>query len=483
MLFRRARWWRLEAQTAAHANEETRSSFTVPKLHGGQYTATARAPVLVLFEFDAALRHGRRATSQPDLLATGFLLVDVFFPHADAAPDLDDVLAFNEIYRYWQEPFAGHAARYQGLLAALPVEPFGESSPTTGQAEEVYTRRWTSLLELCVRQDRDRHWRLYPQAWARNSAQRLKHPMTAVGPGWAVYADSRTFVWTCVLLEDGLAALEERFGKGPAAAHGHWIKLLNVDRAGSRPQDRTGYEEQWARSRTYERWAEAGTVYGFTYHSGAMLASPQTDPPLWRHFGGMYFDQALLLLYLRVTSFRFSQALARITGEARDGTARSGDDAWLEKFQALRRDFVFFTNLYQFPLISNQQQGLEMYTLARQALEVNELFSEVQQEVQSTHDYFQTEAAQELTDLNTRLAVGAGIGLPFALATGFLGMNLLASAPGEELLRLGKPWTAGLALVLTLVLFMALILGFMRWPGWVRRFILPARKTRTGRRR
>ncbi|MGH8613413.1 MAG: hypothetical protein ACREYF_15710 [Gammaproteobacteria bacterium] len=61
------------------------------------------------------------------------------------------------------------------------------------------------------------------------------------------------------------------------------------------------FEREWAKERTYRRWEEWGSYYGFNYHSGAMLGPPETNPPFWRHFAEVYFDQVLLLLYLRVS--------------------------------------------------------------------------------------------------------------------------------------------------------------------------------------
>ena len=225
--------------------------------------------------------------------------------------------------------------------------------------------------------------------------------------------------------------------------YGHWVKLLNVDLPGSTPfgtHQCREFEREWARDRTYKRWEEWGTFYGFSYHSGAMLGPtminkdhPEKDPepPLWRHFGQMYFDQILLILYIRVVLFRFSTQLSLISAEARDA-GRGRWEEWGEEFERLRWNFALFTNLYQFPLLSNQQQGLEMYALARKGMDVDQLFLEVQQEVQGTNDYLmqrrsqdQARVSNELARTSTRLSILASFGLPVALALSFLGMSIV----------------------------------------------------------
>jgi hypothetical protein len=169
------------------------------------------------------------------------------------------------------------------------------------------------------------------------------------------------------------------------------------------------------------------------------------EPPLWRHFRQMYFDQVLLILYIRVVLFRFSTKLSLISKEARDA-GRHRWEEWGTAFEKLRWDFALFTNLYQFPLLSNQQQGLEMYSLARKSMDVDELFREVQEEIQGTNDYLMQRRSQDQARISNELArtsqdqarisndiartsshlsMLAAIVLPVALALSFLGMSIV----------------------------------------------------------
>lgn len=174
------------------------------------------------------------------------------------------------------------------------------------------------------------------------------------------------------------------------------------------------------------------------HHGGALLTRPDHWLPVWRHFGEIYFDQVLLLLYLRVTLFQFSRRLTEFSEKMRD---HSGPvDEWQREFQRLRLAFTIFTNLYQFPLISNQQQGVEMYALARKGLDVNDLYQEVQEEIHHTHDYLAAETSLDLARTTTRLTVVATLGLVLVLATGFLGMNIIVDGPDKEPHVVGLGW-------------------------------------------
>ncbi|MGH8491349.1 MAG: hypothetical protein ACREXS_21440 [Gammaproteobacteria bacterium] len=102
----------------------------------------------------------------------------------------------------------------------------------------------------------------------------------------------------------------------------------------------------------------------------------------------------------------------------RSGHAKNNKE-WLEQFQQLRWAFMHFTNLYQFPLISNQQQGIEMYALARKVMDVDEFYREVKEEIHNANDYLTAKTTMKLTEVAT-------IVLPIVLASSLLGMNVFS---------------------------------------------------------
>jgi hypothetical protein len=283
-----------------------------------------------------------------------------------------------------------------------------------------------------------------------------------------LYADNRAYVWTCAVVQDDAPVLGRVKALGANSARpidsqlGHWLRLLNVDPLTWNPMTCTSFEARFADERTYRRWAHFGALQGFNYHAGAMLTSPCDEPPTWRHFGAMYFDQALLLLYVRVTLFRFSYALSRLSAAARK---KDNDDEALqrlaERFERLRLDFALFTNLYQFPLLSNQQQGVELYTLCRDRMDVKELFEEVKSEVEATHEFLALRAQDQMTQVGGRLTAVATVGLAASLVLAALGVSEFASDPlGLRGLDLwGLLCVAGILIVF----FLVLLFGSLRY--------------------
>lgn len=410
---------------------------------GREISVGVAPPRLILFEDKAlATKHKPSQdldrTQNPDLLQVGFLILELFFADGqNGVVELSDLLKLNELFRYWQEPFSGHKVENMDALASELFQQLGRQWRLADSKTEhdCYFSRWEDLLQIPVQMKPNEWVSLVPKCWQEEARSFVLGNTADVDKsrGWAVYADNRSFVWTCALLSGGGNQLRKAVSSPgePASELGHWIKLLNVDTPrGSRDEvhHTTEFERDWAHCRTYRRWEEWGTFYGFSYHSGAMLGPVLKNSPLWKHFGQMYFDQVMLLLYVRVVLFRFSERLTTISSKARDTERDSRKhDKWQEDFSDLRWAFVLFTNLYRFPLLSNQQQGVEMYAKAREAMDVDELFGEVQKEIQDCQEYIEMEKTSELTHKTTLLTAVATIGLTLSLVIAFGSMDAVKS--------------------------------------------------------
>ena len=219
-------------------------------------------PKLVLFEQD----------SQPDTnLQTGFLIVDISFVKKTGGrlPRLEDQMELNGHFKYWRRPYENHGANsgYHYYLSSFPVaigdsRPIGKFAP---QDPNIYFSRWESLLRIPVVVDGVR-CSLFSsdesnemERGARDYAvDTLDKNIDTNSPcvGWAVYADNRTFVWTCALTSDnaGSKALAKAYAPCLLKPRnfGHWIKLLNVDMPRETPADThtsSEFERAWAEER------------------------------------------------------------------------------------------------------------------------------------------------------------------------------------------------------------------------------------------
>jgi hypothetical protein len=412
-------------------------------------------PRLMLFEWcDAKVKpvYAKAGDKEnQDLFDTGFLVIKASFETHDKNPNYRDLLYFNEFFRYWRVPFKKHHGKMKKMLG----NNFG------WKPDAYYFQRWAKLLQIPFLTDKAL-CRLFPHEWEnaaeawwagevydQASKSSLHTSAQMDNAGWICYADNRTFVWSCAVVKDGTNALERM--NGPEIADdeiptnlGGWIKFLNVDQPGKVDwiNNATPFEKEWGKERYYDRWLHYDTLYGFNYHAGVMLTAPCDEPPIVRHFHDQYLDMTLLLLYLRITLFRFSRELTCLSAGMRK--SRNGLFGylyikannfvnwisnqihrhfgfpkgfkpivnWKKDFQKLRKEFAIFTNLYQFPLISNQQQAIEMYELIRKRMDVEELFKEVEKEIKSSHEYFQFEEESKLNRFMFWLTI---IGIPIAI--------------------------------------------------------------------
>lgn len=499
-LFKRATWMELRWKEGT-----ARQCFQLNFKNNEKHSLVMKTPVIVLFEAPYDSENSRMKppdkTDKPsdetnmglDLMHVGFLLIDIYFckpSNEQHAPTLDNLLELNELFRYRAAKYDEHEAKelrpFFGVKKQLFDTVLGKLS--YGRNSTHLFARWNELLKFPIRCPQGTngeagcaYYHLLPRGWKRDD--------------WDVYADNRNFVWTCAIIRGGGEALQREFHpygrKLDPHLYGHWVKLLNVDspdKNGNETETHTSvreFERAWAKEHTYHRWEELGTYYGFNYHSGAMLATDLRTEPLWKHFRLMYFDMVLLLFYLRVVLFRFSTQLFKISAEARTSAPDDNKqiEQWSRDFEQLRWQFTLFTNLYQFPLISNQQQGVEMYTLARKHMDVDELYKEVQQEIHNSHEFLLQKQQQAQTNLTTILTVVASIGLLFSIVLAFLSLITVDDLKKASILGLkptfGFGWRyAGAVLgswfllFLIVVLFAAPLSKFLNWlakfPAWLK---------------
>ncbi|RLJ16843.1 hypothetical protein DJ031_15330 [bacterium endosymbiont of Escarpia laminata] len=485
-LYKKAKWLTLEG----FDDTPWGSGQKIALLDRGAIQARMEPPRLVLFEWDE---------SGADLLHSGFLLVDIFLePHEQGRePTLDDLLTFNEFFRYIDCPYDGHYQTDEGICfqelfkesdAHFLVERVQSDSkdrkninpPEEKLRERLlkkYFDRWVELLRSPITIDGASYRIIGEDRIEATRQYLLGNDMS--DPGFLIHADNRAYVWTAASLEKGVDGLQALARTPSTQAHdyGHWIKLLNVDMAGKSPiKTHRGvreFEQKWAKERTYHRWEEWGTWYGFTYHSGAaLMKKPKEEPNFIYHFSTFYFDIVLLLLYLRVSLFRFSNELGK---ESEAGLTDDG-------FRKIREQFAHFTIRYQFPILSNQQQAIEMYTLAREHFDLDDLHKEVKAEIHETHEYLEMVNAAQLNKDSNQLSEAANrissFGIPLAagaLAAGVFGMNIddfhFISCLRKQNPQCVVNWEAVSLLVLVIV-----FISIMVAVPWIKR-IIKNRKT------
>jgi Mg2+ and Co2+ transporter CorA len=109
-----------------------------------------------------------------------------------------------------------------------------------------------------------------------------------------------------------------------------------------------------------------------------------------------------------------------------------GDTESVRRFKRTIRQsmevFLRFTHRYWFYEISNQALARGIFEKLRRHLGNDALYAEVRAEVADMNEYLDTDSVRRQAQTILRLTVVTVFGLIGTVATGFLGMNLLAEA-------------------------------------------------------
>jgi hypothetical protein len=90
--------------------------------------------------------------------------------------------------------------------------------------------------------------------------------------------------------------------------------------------------------------------------------------------------------------------------------------------------FLRFTHRYWFHAVSDQAQARDLFKMWTVHLDTDDLYAEVRQEIQDMAHYLDSDQLRRQADTVVRLTVVTTFGLIGTVATGFLGMNLIAAA-------------------------------------------------------
>ncbi|MBA1329718.1 hypothetical protein QQ73_00355, partial [Candidatus Endoriftia persephone str. Guaymas] len=145
VLYDRARWLELVGFSASPWSEGVN---ILPCKDGKAIKACMATPRMVLFEWGRE-KEGKFGGGM-DILHSGFLLLDVFLEREERHPTLDDLLTFNEVFRYLDRPYKEHYHKhFTKVFGDTPTGFFSsDRNETDNNPQAAYFRRWQELLEI-----------------------------------------------------------------------------------------------------------------------------------------------------------------------------------------------------------------------------------------------------------------------------------------------------------------------------------------------
>lgn len=210
----------------------------------------------------------------------------------------------------------------------------------------------------------------------------------------------------------------------------YWYSLVFVDGSIKSGIANATMRDALNRDHTYKRWLDKDLYYGVSRYSFVVLA----DKDNWfhrnvilKHLQTMYFQVALLCLLQRGSIVRFSEEITRLSSRSA-GSGRLSRHS--NEVQALYGKYLRFVNQVYFREVTPQVQGIELYQLMQQHMEIPREVKELQEEI---HDFFSLlglKASQRQADaMDTLSIIGAGLLVP-SLILAYFGVSSWPTSDG-----------------------------------------------------
>lgn len=183
----------------------------------------------------------------------------------------------------------------------------------------------------------------------------------------------------------------------------------------------------------YWRWAHQGTFYGFTSYSSLTLAFGESDCDdhqllegflIHRMFDSRYFLMTIIALFYRATLLDFAERVALVSRRLhRDFEDERLAPSTLRLTDALRSEFLNFSNYWHFDELANKDEESQHFNMQSEALHIIPMLRHTEREIERMHtvltQYYQARSTQAVNRLAMlSMILGAG-----AVLTGFFGMN------------------------------------------------------------
>ena len=197
-----------------------------------------------------------------------------------------------------------------------------------------------------------------------------------------------------------------------------WYKYLFVDTGWPTCQNDEMMRDL-LRSHTYLRWQKWNSLYGVSRYSFVYLTNSGVPSYLVDYFMTTYARMMEIALVQRASVLCFSNEVTILT-KRRNWTL----EKLSEHVDSLNEEYIRFINRMYFNELTSQDQGVELYGLIRQNLDIDSYVEELKDEIEKLHDTISFKVERSRNEKAETLNFMAAILLPVSIVTGFWSMNL-----------------------------------------------------------
>ncbi|MCL6102248.1 MAG: hypothetical protein M1292_07115, partial [Bacteroidetes bacterium] len=199
---------------------------------------------------------------------------------------------------------------------------------------------------------------------------------------------------------------------------------------------------------TYPRWSELGTLYGVNRYSFVCLTGTLAHLKdvnaafLVNHMQSMYYKLCELCLVQRACIIRFSEEVTGISA-MKDNKKISLTD----RIGNLYQQYMRFVNRIYFREVTAQEQGIELYNLLHEHMQIEKNVKDLDNEIKELHSYISLIQSQRLSRNTELLTIIAAMFIMPSFVLSFTGVILLPLVKDHRL----QEWEALLFLIPLLI--------------------------------
>lgn len=197
-----------------------------------------------------------------------------------------------------------------------------------------------------------------------------------------------------------------------------WYKYLFVDTWSPTCQN-DEMRRDLLRAHTYLRWQDWNSLYGVSRYSFVYLTNSGVPSYLVDYFMTTYARMMEIALVQRASVLCFSNEVTTLT--------KRGDwtlEKLSEHVDSLNEEYIRFINRMYFKELTSQDQGVELYGMIRQNLDIDSYVEELKDEIEKLHDTISFKVERSRNEKAETLNFMAAILLPVSIVTGFWSMNM-----------------------------------------------------------
>lgn len=136
---------------------------------------------------------------------------------------------------------------------------------------------------------------------------------------------------------------------------------------------------------TYQRWVENGTVYGITNDSFVCLTDTTSFSfnIVRQHVQSIYYTMSILCLAQRTSILKFTAEIANLADIAK----LQKDEKLMTNIKDIYKNYIEFTNKLYFIEVTSQIQGIELYDMIQEQMNIKEEISFLKNEINELNQY------------------------------------------------------------------------------------------------